>query len=163
MSCLSSSFLTTTATPMNNVSFNARNSSMAGCAVTVPQTSTSKSDKFSFTIEAAHKKGTGSVKNGRDSNPKYRGVKLYGQEKCRAGNIIVRQLGNKFHAGPGVGTGKDFTLFALRDGEILFKKGAGKKQFVCVVDAVDRSAEVSRKTKRRELYTPRSSAAVESR
>jgi len=125
--------------------------------------STSKSDKFSFTIEAAHKKGTGSVKNGRDSNPKYRGVKLYGQEKCRAGNIIVRQLGNKFHAGPGVGTGKDFTLFALRDGEILFKKGAGKKQFVCVVDAVDRSAEVSRKTKRRELYTPRSSAAVESR
>ncbi|CAL6359768.1 unnamed protein product [Bathycoccus prasinos] len=123
----------------------------------------STSSKFSFTVEAAHKKGTGSVKNGRDSNPKYRGVKLYGQEKCRAGNIIVRQLGNKFHAGPGVGTGKDFTLFALRDGEILFKKGAGKKQFVCVVDAVERAAATSRKTKRRELYTPRASAAVESR
>ena len=90
-------------------------------------------------------------------------MKLYGQEKCRAGNIIVRQLGNKFHAGPGVGTGKDFTLFALRDGEILFKKGAGKKQFMCVVDAVERAAATSRKTKRRELYTPRASAAVESR
>ena len=126
------------------------------------QQSTS-SNAFSFTIEAAHKKGTGSVKNGRDSNPKYRGVKLYGQEKCRAGNIIVRQLGNKFHAGPGVGTGKDFTLYALRDGEILFKNGAGKKKYVCVVDAVDRSADVSRKTKRRELCTPRASAAVESR
>ena len=123
----------------------------------------STSSKFSFTVEAAHKKGTGSVKNGRDSNPKYRGVKLYGPEKCCAGNIIVRQLGNKFHAGPGVGTGKDFTLFALRDGEILFKKGAGKKQFVCVVDAVERAAATSRKTKRRELYTPRASAAVESR
>ena len=158
MSCLSSSFVSSVAP----AAFHARSSSVAGCSVVVPQTSTS-SNAFSFTIEAAHKKGTGSVKNGRDSNPKYRGVKLYGQEKCRAGNIIVRQLGNKFHAGPGVGTGKDFTLYALRDGEILFKNGAGKKKYVCVVDAVDRSADVSRKTKRRELYTPRASAAVESR
>ena len=79
-------------------------------------------------------------------------MKLYGQEKCRAGNIIVRQLGNKFHAGPGVGTGKDFTLFALRDGEILFKKGAGKKQFVCVVDAVETPRDVEKDQKERVVH-----------
>ena len=65
-------------------------------------------------IECAHKKGTGSTKNGRDSNPKYLGVKKYGEEKVQVGSIIVRQRGNTFHAGEGVGTGKDFTLYALR-------------------------------------------------
>ncbi|EEH58175.1 uncharacterized protein MICPUCDRAFT_12120, partial [Micromonas pusilla CCMP1545] len=78
----------------------------------------------------AHKKGTGSTKNGRDSNPQYRGVKKYGGEQVVTGNIIIRQVGNKVHAGPGVGTGKDFTLFALRDGEVLFKPGANGKKTV---------------------------------
>lgn len=113
-------------------------------------------------IECAHKKGTGSTKNGRDSNPKYLGVKKYGEEKVQVGSIIVRQRGNKFHAGDGVGTGKDFTLFALRDGEVKFKVGANKKKFVTVVDAIDRSGrsdgEPTRKDLRKAMYTPRAIA-----
>lgn len=69
----------------------------------------------------AHKKGQGSVKNGRDSNPQHRGVKRFGGEAVTAGTIIVRQVGNRFHAGKNVGTGKDFTLFALCDGAVEFK------------------------------------------
>ena len=110
-------------------------------------------------IECAHKKGTGSTKNGRDSNPKYLGVKKYGEEKVQVGSIIVRQRGNTFHAGEGVGTGKDFTLYALREGEVKFKVGAKKKKFVTVVDAVDRrgreDGQPTRKDKRRAMYTPR--------
>tara|TARA_B100000925_G_scaffold119584_1_gene88806 strand:- start:1770 stop:2018 length:249 start_codon:yes stop_codon:yes gene_type:complete len=68
----------------------------------------------------AHKKAGGSTSNGRDSNPKMRGVKKYGGESVITGNIIVRQKGTKFHAGEGVGMGKDFTLFALRDGKVKF-------------------------------------------
>ena len=110
-------------------------------------------------IECAHKKGTGSTKNGRDSNPKYLGVKKYGEEKVQVGSIIVRQRGNTFHAGEGVGTGKDFTLYALREGEVKFKVGAKKKKFVTVVDAVDRrgreDGQPTRKDTRRAMYTPR--------
>ena len=62
----------------------------------------------------AHKKGQGSSRNGRDSNPQYRGVKLYGGQTVKAGGIIVRQCGTKFHPGVNVGMGKDFTLFALK-------------------------------------------------
>lgn len=76
----------------------------------------------------AHKKGQGSSRNGRDSNPQYRGVKKFGGESVRAGNILVRQVGNTFHAGRNVGTGKDFTLFALIDGTVSFRKGRSKKQ-----------------------------------
>ncbi|MEX1042515.1 MAG: 50S ribosomal protein L27 [Pirellulaceae bacterium] len=68
----------------------------------------------------AHKKGQGSSRNGRDSNPQYRGVKKYGGEVVRAGNILVRQLGTKFRPGKNVGMGKDYTLFALTDGTVLF-------------------------------------------
>ena len=64
----------------------------------------------------AHKKGQGSTRNGRDSNPQYRGVKRGDGQFVLAGNILVRQLGTKFHAGPGDGVGRDWTLFALRDG-----------------------------------------------
>ncbi len=71
----------------------------------------------------AHKKGQGSSRNGRDSNGQRRGVKKYGGEAVRAGNIIVRQVGSKFHAGKGVGTGSDFTLFALVDGFVQFERG----------------------------------------
>lgn len=68
----------------------------------------------------AHKKGQGSSRNGRDSNAQRRGVKKYGGERVIAGNILIRQLGNKFHAGRGVGQGKDYTLFALIDGHVQF-------------------------------------------
>ncbi len=69
----------------------------------------------------AHKKGQGSSRNGRDSNGQRRGVKAYGGEYVLPGSIIVRQLGTKIHPGPGVGMGKDFTLFALREGRVVFK------------------------------------------
>lgn len=68
----------------------------------------------------AHKKGQGSTRNGRDSRPKYRGVKVYGGQAVTAGSIIVRQCGTKFHAGRNVGRGGDDTLFALRHGTVLF-------------------------------------------
>ena len=70
----------------------------------------------------AHKKGQGSSRNGRDSNAQRRGVKKFGGEVVRAGNIIVRQVGNKFHAGSGVGQGNDYTLYALVDGNVMFDR-----------------------------------------
>ncbi len=70
----------------------------------------------------AHKKGQGSSRNGRDSQPQFRGVKKFGGEAVRAGNILVRQVGTKFHAGNNVGTGSDFTLFALADGVVKFDR-----------------------------------------
>jgi large subunit ribosomal protein L27 len=82
----------------------------------------------------AHKKGVGSSRNGRDSNPKYLGVKVYGGQAIEAGNIIVRQRGTKVHAGTGVGVGRDHTLFALVDGTVEFKaRGAEGRKFVSVV------------------------------
>ena len=76
----------------------------------------------------AHKKGQGSTRNGRDSNPQYRGVKRGDGQFVLAGNILVRQLGTKFHAGPGVGVGRDWTLFALRDGLVRFEKRNNRKR-----------------------------------
>ncbi len=69
----------------------------------------------------AHKKGLGSTKNGRDSNPKYLGVKRFGGETVRAGNILVRQRGTKFKPGKNVGMGRDYTLFALVDGVVEYQ------------------------------------------
>lgn len=69
----------------------------------------------------AHKKGQGSTKNGRDSNPQYRGIKLYGGQQAKAGSIIVRQCGTKFKPGFQVGIGKDDTLFALTEGVVEFQ------------------------------------------
>ncbi len=70
----------------------------------------------------AHKKGQGSTRNGRDSNGQRRGVKRFGGEAVTAGSIIVRQVGNSFHPGKGVGQGKDYTLFALVDGKVKFDR-----------------------------------------
>jgi len=70
----------------------------------------------------AHKKGGGSSKNGRDSNPQYRGVKKFGGEEVRAGNIIIRQVGTKYHPGKNVGIGKDYTIFSLIDGTVEFSR-----------------------------------------
>ena len=69
----------------------------------------------------AHKKGQGSSRNGRDSNPKYRGVKLFGGQQIKAGSIIVRQCGTKFFPGSNVGMGRDYTLFATNDGTVRFQ------------------------------------------
>jgi len=80
----------------------------------------------------AHKKGEGSVKNGRDSQSKRLGVKIFGGQPVIAGNIIVRQRGTVYHPGKNVGVGKDFTLFALTDGVVEFKKGRGDKSFISV-------------------------------
>ncbi len=76
----------------------------------------------------AHKKGQGSIKNGRDSNAQRRGVKKFGGQSVRAGNIIIRQVGSSFWPGEGVGRGRDFTLFATRDGVVRFYKAGSKAQ-----------------------------------
>jgi large subunit ribosomal protein L27 len=76
----------------------------------------------------AHKKGQGSTRNGRDSNPQYRGVKKHDGQVVRAGNILVRQLGTKFHPGVGVGVGRDWTLFALRDGVVSFDRHNNRRR-----------------------------------
>lgn len=80
----------------------------------------------------AHKKGVGSSKNGRESESKRLGVKVYGGQAAIAGNIIVRQRGTKHHPGKNVGIGKDHTLFALVDGIVTFKKGYKDRSFVSV-------------------------------
>jgi large subunit ribosomal protein L27 len=85
----------------------------------------------------AHKKGQGSIKNGRDSNAQMRGVKKFGGQAVTAGNILVRQVGNSFCPGPGVGQGKDFTLFALVAGSVRFyKRGRERRPYVAVDAAV---------------------------
>ncbi len=83
----------------------------------------------------AHKKGVGSSKNGRESESKRLGVKIYGGQSIVAGNIIVRQRGTSHHPGDNVGMGKDHTLFALTDGTVQFKKGFKGRSFVSVVPA----------------------------
>lgn len=82
----------------------------------------------------AHKKGQASSRNGRDSNPQYRGVKVFGSQRVVAGNIIVRQCGNKFHPGRNVGQGRDFTLFALTDGIVSFR-GSRRGKMIDVIPA----------------------------
>ncbi|HCK5045042.1 TPA: 50S ribosomal protein L27 [Pseudomonas aeruginosa] len=84
----------------------------------------------------AHKKADGSTRNGRDSESKRLGVKLFGGQAVKAGNILVRQRGTKFHAGYGVGLGKDHTLFAKVDGVVKFEtKGAFGRKYVSIVAA----------------------------
>ena len=81
----------------------------------------------------AHKKGVGSSRNGRESESKRLGIKLFGGQICKAGNILVRQRGTRHNAGENVGMGRDHTLFALIDGTIQFRKKADNKSFVSVV------------------------------
>ena len=81
----------------------------------------------------AHKKAGGSTRNGRDSNPKYLGVKKFGGQIVEAGNIIIRQRGTNCHAGPGVGMGRDHTLFAKVAGKVVFlRKGLKMRKFVSI-------------------------------
>ena len=83
----------------------------------------------------AHKKGVGSSRNGRDSNPKMLGVKKFGGEMVSAGSIIVRQRGTQVHPGPNVGTGSDYTLFAKVDGTVKFSKTKNNRKKVEIVPA----------------------------
>ncbi len=85
----------------------------------------------------AHKKGAGSSRNGRESESKRLGVKLYGGQFAKAGNIIVRQRGTVHHPGENVGMGKDHTIFALVSGTVNFKKRANNKSYVSVIPAED--------------------------
>lgn len=80
----------------------------------------------------AHKKGGGSVRTGRDSKPKMLGVKVYGGQTIQSGGIIVRQRGTKYHPGENVGMGKDYTIFAVKDGVVQFRKLYGR-QYIDVV------------------------------
>lgn len=80
----------------------------------------------------AHKKGEGKVKNGRESESKRLGIKIFGGQKAIAGNILVRQRGTKHHPGKNVGIGRDHTLFALTNGVVVFKKGRADKSFVSI-------------------------------
>ena len=83
----------------------------------------------------AHKKGQGSTRNGRDSNPQYRGVKRYDGQVVTGGSILVRQVGSNFHPGRNVGLGRDHTLFALVDGTVVFEPYRGSKRRASVVPA----------------------------
>lgn len=80
----------------------------------------------------AHKKGQGSSRNGRDSNPQYRGVKVFGGQTVTAGSILVRQVGSNFHAGQNVGTGKDYSLWARVDGVVKFERQGRDRQRISV-------------------------------
>ncbi len=104
----------------------------------------------------AHKKGVGSTDNGRDSNSKRLGVKLFGGQHAKAGNIIVRQRGTRFHAGVNVGIGRDHTLYALSDGFVTFKKGRKDRTFVHIQGEV---AEVSDAPKVKAKSAPAKAAA----
>jgi large subunit ribosomal protein L27 len=81
----------------------------------------------------AHKKGVGSSRNGRNSNPQFMGVKKYGSESVIAGNIIVRQRGTQFHPGKNVGMGKDYTIFSLIDGKVKFETKAAGRKYISVI------------------------------
>ena len=91
----------------------------------------------------AHKKAGGSSRNGRDSVGRRLGVKRYGGENVLAGNIIVRQRGTKYQPGKNVGLGKDHTIFALLDGEVLFQRGKGGKPVVNIIPANDASTKAA--------------------
>ena len=80
----------------------------------------------------AHKKGAGSSRNGRESESKRLGVKIFGGQVAKAGNILVRQRGTRHHPGNNVGIGKDHTLFALSDGKVIFKKGRKNRSYVSI-------------------------------
>jgi large subunit ribosomal protein L27 len=109
----------------------------------------------------AHKKGSGSTKNGRDSVSKRRGVKVFGNQNVSAGSIIVRQVGSKFHPGSNVGCGKDFTLFSLIEGTVKFECLRGRRSVSVyntteINDKISSStANISRRERKLAQYSPR--------
>ena len=109
----------------------------------------------------AHKKGVGSTDNGRDSNSKRLGVKLFGGEAVINGNIIVRQRGTKYHPGNNVGLGKDFTIYSLTDGTVRFHRGRKNRVFVSVDPLVDPFADFKVPAKKSGKKSKPAPAAVE--
>ncbi|CAJ1959055.1 unnamed protein product [Sphenostylis stenocarpa] len=106
-----------------------------------------------LTIENAHKKGAGSTKNGRDSQSKRLGVKIYGDQVAKPGSIIVRQRGTKFHAGKNVGLGKDYTIFSLIDGVVKFEKyGPDRKKVSVYPREVQPENPNSYRVRKREYF-----------
>lgn len=109
----------------------------------------------------AHKKGVGSSDNGRDSKSKRLGIKLFGGQAARSGNILVRQRGTKFHPGENVGMGKDFTLFALTDGTVHFKTGRKDRTFISILPAFKEVAESVATIKSTKKVSPADAPPVE--
>ena len=113
----------------------------------------------------AHKKGVGSTKNGRDSESNRLGVKLFGGQLARAGNIIVRQRGTKFHPGEGVGIGKDHTIFATVEGRVTFRRRKNDRTFISVLPGADfatvQPKPVAKKAKPTKEKAPKIEEAVE--
>ena len=109
----------------------------------------------------AHKKGVGSSENGRESHSKRLGVKLYGGQLVKAGNIIIRQRGTKVNPGKGVGMGKDHTIYALIDGMIVFKRAKKDKSFVSVmpIKGVDDESQKAAIPKRKKAAPPKEKKA----
>ncbi|KAI4350504.1 hypothetical protein L6164_004954 [Bauhinia variegata] len=121
-----------------------------------PKLSVSFPRKFPLTIQNAHKKGAGSTKNGRDSRGKRLGVKIFGDQVAKAGSIIVRQRGTKFHAGKNVGLGKDHTIFSLIDGVVKFEKyGPDKKKVSVYPREVQPENPNSYRARKREYFRMR--------
>jgi len=113
----------------------------------------------------AHKKGVGSSKNGRESESKRLGVKLFGGEVAKAGNIIVRQRGTAHHPGENVGIGKDHTIYALIDGVVVFRKTKNNRSFISVKSLIEETAKTEAKPKAKKaapkVEAPEAPAVVE--
>jgi large subunit ribosomal protein L27 len=108
----------------------------------------------------AHKKGVGSSKNGRESESKRLGVKLFGGEFAKAGNIIVRQRGTAHHPGKNVGVGKDHTIYALIDGIVVFRKTKDNRSYISVKSLSTEPAKIEIKPEAAEVETPVETIAV---
>ncbi|XP_024359585.1 large ribosomal subunit protein bL27c [Physcomitrium patens] len=118
--------------------------------------SVSSQNPAGLVIEAAHKKGSGSTKNGRDSNPKMLGVKIYGDQVAQPGAIIVRQRGTKFHPGKNVGIGRDYTIYSLIDGLVKFEKFGPDRKKISVYPAEAKVENPnSRRVRMREFFRER--------
>eukprot|EP00803_Ostreobium_quekettii_P007028 evm.model.scf_827.3 EVM.evm.TU.scf_827.3 scf_827:35288-37510(-) len=159
---------------MQGLSLASARSSAFGCCRLAPPTAPAREGRTGCaSVEAAHKKGAGSTKNGRDSNSKRRGVKIYGMQKVKAGGIIVRQLGTKFHAGENVGLGRDYTLFAKQEGIVMFEKARRKgtqqvsvysadhPKVLAKLPAPSENGAPSRRERRRQQYRPRAELRAE--
>eukprot|EP00271_Cylindrocystis_brebissonii_P010768 TRINITY_DN27143_c0_g1_i1.p1 TRINITY_DN27143_c0_g1~~TRINITY_DN27143_c0_g1_i1.p1 ORF type:complete len:207 (+),score=31.84 TRINITY_DN27143_c0_g1_i1:49-669(+) len=139
---------------LSSSAFN-RGEASLDCARPLP--SSQPASYAALTIEAAHKKGAGSTKNGRDSHAQRLGVKVYGDQPAKAGSIIVRQRGTHWHPGNNVGLGKDYTIYSLIDGVVKFEKDGPSRKKISVYPALEEKVENpnSRRVLRREMFRAR--------
>ncbi|XP_027342337.1 50S ribosomal protein L27, chloroplastic isoform X2 [Abrus precatorius] len=145
------------ATAFKGLSMSSSSSFFAGSSLrAAPSTLVSLPPRCPLTIQNAHKKGAGSTKNGRDSQSKRLGVKIYGDQVAKPGSIIVRQRGTKFHAGKNVGLGKDYTIFSLIDGVVKFEKyGPDRKKVSVYPREVQPENPNSYRARKREYFRMR--------